>query len=359
MPDSAIGDIIVRLTLGGNIRVEDLAVILSASDTGTLRYLHDTADEVRKKTVGNAVLLRGIIETSNICHQHCRYCGLRKENTKIHRYRMAEGEILAVAKKISACGISTVVLQSGEDLMAADRICALIRKIKEETDLFVTLSIGERGYEDYRAFRKAGADRYLLKHETASKALFESLRPGSSYENRRRCLLRLKELGYETGAGNLVGLPGQDVNDLAADLLYLRDLPADMIGIGPFIAHPDTPLAEFPGGSGEMTLKVVSLARLLLPKANIPATTALGVLEKDGRRKALLAGANVVMLDFTPESYRIHYDIYPGKTHVATEMDGYLEVLKKELQSIGRTVGRDRPLESGLKNGFQAGPNKA
>jgi len=346
MLDSVIRGVIGKLAECQDIHVDDLVILLSASDAGILQDLHDWADKIRKKTLGDAVLLRGIIEISNRCNQSCQYCGLRKENRKIHRYRMAEEEILDVAKKIEACGISTVVLQSGEDLLSMDRVCALVENIKKETDLFVTLSIGERCYDDYRAFREAGADRYLLKHETASKTLFEALRPGSSYDNRRRCLLWLKELGYETGAGNLIGLPGQGVSDLAEDLLYMRNLRADMIGIGPFIAHPDTPLAGFPGGTGEMTLKVVSLARLLLPKANIPATTALGILEKDGRKRALQAGANVVMLDFTPEIYRRYYDIYPGKTRVVTEMDVYLNVLRGELESIGRTIGKDRPLET-------------
>jgi len=350
MPNSTIRNIIGRLNETADIPLHDLVVVLSASDEDVLKYLHDSADQMRKKMAGDAVLLRGIIEISNRCHQSCQYCGLRRENRKIRRYRMNEEEILDVAKKIEACGISTVVLQSGEDRLPADRVCDLVRKIKKETDLFVTLSIGEKSYDDYLAFKKAGADRYLLKHETASKTLFETLRPGSSFENRRQCLLWLKELGYETGAGNLIGLPGQSVSDLAEDLLYLRDLRADMVGIGPFIAHPDTPLAGMPGGTGEMTLKAVSLTRLLLPPANIPATTALGVLEQDGRKRALQAGANVVMLDFTPEIYRRHYDIYPGKTRVVTEMDSYLENLEKEVKSIGRTIGRDRPLETTLKS---------
>jgi len=349
MADSAIRHIIGKLRKEGDIHLEDLIAVLSSADADDLAYLHDSADQIRKTMVGDAVLLRGIIEISNRCHQNCQYCGLRRENNKISRYRMNEEEILDVAKKIEACGISTVVLQSGEDLLPADRVCDLVRKIKVETDLFVTLSIGERRYDDYLAFRKAGADRYLLKHETASKTLFEILRPGSSFENRRKCLLWLKDLGYETGAGNLIGLPGQSVTDLAEDLLYLRELKADMVGIGPFIAHPDTPLAGMPGGTGEMTLKAVSLTRLLLPQANIPATTALGVLEQGGRKRALQAGANVVMLDFTPEEYRRHYDIYPGKTRVVTEMDGYLENLEIEVTLIGRTIGRDRPLEATRK----------
>ena len=343
MADSIIKESIQKLVSGQDIPIDDLVSILSSAEKEIVSRLHAAADRKRQETVGNAVLLRGIIEISNICMQNCQYCGLRKGNHHIHRYRMPEDDVVEAARKIADCQISTVVLQSGEDQAPVDQICALVIKIKKETDLFVTLSLGDRGYEDFRRFKEAGADRYLLKHETSSMALFETLRPGSSYENRRRCLRWLKELGFETGAGNLIGLPGQEINDLAADLSYLRALQPDMIGIGPFIPHPQTPLAKAQPGSSEMTLKVVSLARLLLPRANIPATTALGVLDKGGRMSALNAGANVVMLDFTPEKYRQYYDIYPGKAQVVTELDIYLSDLKQELATIGRTAGKDIP----------------
>lgn len=335
---------IQKLVDGQDVLMDDLIDILSTENRECVSGLYGAADQKRREMVGDAVLLRGIIEISNICEQNCQYCGLRKDNRRIHRYRMPEEEIVAAAKMISQSDISTVVLQSGEDRMPVDRICALVSRIKRETDLFVTLSLGERSDEDFCRFKEAGADRYLLKHETSSRELFEKLRPGSSYENRRRCLKCLKDLGFETGAGNLIGLPGQNLTDLAADLHYLKTLQPDMIGIGPFIPHPETPLADCPPGSSDLTLKVVSLARLLVPHANIPATTALGVLDKSGRVNALRAGANVVMLDFTPETYRQYYDIYPGKAQVVTEMDQYLVNLKRELAAIGRTAGRDVPL---------------
>lgn len=335
---------IQKLAAGQDIQFDDLVDILSSENKEITYCLHAAADRKRQETVGNTVLLRGIIEISNICRQNCQYCGLRKDNHRIHRYRMSEEEVVAAAREIADCQISTVVLQSGEDQAPVDQICALVRKIKNETDLFVTLSLGNRSYEDFRQFKEAGADRYLLKHETSSQELFETLRPGSSYENRRRCLQWLKALGFETGAGNLIGLPGQEINDLAADLLYLKALQPDMIGIGPFIPHPQTPLGNARPGSSAMTLRVVSLARLILPHANIPATTALGVLDKNGRISALQAGANVVMLDFTPEKYRQYYDIYPGKAQVITELDLYLSTLKQELAAIGRTIGKDTPL---------------
>lgn len=341
MPVLTVQQIIRQLLDGQDVLPDDLIAVLSATDPETVATLHAAADRKRRDMVGDAVLLRGIIEISNICDQNCQYCGLRKDNRRIHRYRMPEEEIVAAANKIALSGISTVVLQSGEDRMPVDQICTLIARIKRETDLFVTLSLGERSDEDYRRFKAAGADRYLLKHETSSRALFEKVRPGSSYDNRRRCLECLQDLGFETGAGNLIGLPGQNMADLAADLLYLKTLQPDMIGIGPFIPHPETPLADCSPGSSDLTLKVVSLARLLIPRANIPATTALGVLDKGGRVSALKAGANVVMLDFTPETYRQYYDIYPGKAQVITEMDHYLTYLKQELAAIGRTAGRD------------------
>ncbi len=343
MPVLTVQQIIQRLVDGQDVLPDELIAVLSTTDPERVAALHGAADRKRREMVGDAVLLRGIIEISNVCGQNCQYCGLRKDNRRIHRYRMPEEEIVAAAKKISQSDISTVVLQSGEDRMPVDQLCAIIARIKRDTDLFVTLSLGERSDDEYRRFRAAGADRYLLKHETSSRTLFEKLRPGSSYDNRRRCLECLQDLGFETGAGNLIGLPGQNVADLAADLLYLRTLQPDMIGIGPFIPHPETPLADCPPGSSDMTLKVVSLARLFIPRANIPATTALGVLDKGGRINALRAGANVVMLDYTPETYRQYYDIYPGKAHVITEMDQYLASLKQELKGIGRTVGRDLP----------------
>jgi biotin synthase len=341
MTDPPIKSIIARLVAGQDIRLDDLVHLLATEEKGIVSRLHAAADRKRRETVGDAVLLRGIIEISNICRQNCQYCGLRKDNRRLPRYRMPEEEIVEAARKIAACQISTVVLQSGEDQMSVEQVCSLVRRIKKETGLFVTLSLGDRSYDDYRLFKESGADRYLLKHETSSKRLFEELRPGSFYENRRRCLVWLQELGFETGAGNLIGLPGQGINDLAGDLIYLKKLQPDMIGIGPFIPHPETPLADCAPGSSEMTLKMVSLARLLLPRANIPATTALGVLDKGGRLSALQAGANVVMLNFTPQQYRQYYDIYPGKVSVVTELDRYLSDLRQEITSIGRTFGKD------------------
>jgi biotin synthase len=213
----------------------------------------------------------------------------------------------------------------------------MIQRIREETGLSITLSIGEKSYEDYQAFKNAGADRYLLKHETASAELFQKIRPGCKIESRGQCLQWLKELGFEVGTGNMVGLPGQALETLADDLLFMKELDADMLGIGPYIAHSDTPLAASPNGDVELTLKVLAIARLITRNTNIPATTALGTLDPNGRLKALQAGANVVMPDFTPLKYKSLYDIYPGRADVGEAAD-IIAKLKQDFTSIGRKI---------------------
>jgi biotin synthase len=300
--------------------------------------LFAAADKVRKEQVGDEIFLRGIIEFSNHCERNCLYCGLRKGNFKLSRYRMTEDEILATAEQIKKTGVPTVVLQSGEDsFFSQDIICRLIERIRKQTNLIMTLSIGERALDDYKAFQQAGANRYLLKHETASLELYRYLRPGCEWENRMQCLRRLKDLGFETGTGNMVGLPGQTPEILADDLLVMKYLDADMLGIGPFIAHPDTPLAEIGHDDLELTLRVLALARLITRNTNIPATTALATLHPQGRLLALQAGANVVMPDFTPEIYKTRYDIYPGRTDVGPAVEIIVR-LEKDFQSIGRTL---------------------
>jgi biotin synthase len=300
--------------------------------------LFSAADKVRKEQVGDEIFLRGIIEFSNHCERNCLYCGLRKGNANLSRYRMSEDEIIATAEQIKNTGVPTVVLQSGEDsFYSQDIVCRLIERIRKETDLIITLSIGERALNDYKAFQQAGANRYLLKHETASLELYRYLRPGCEWEYRLQCLRRLKELGFETGTGNMVGLPGQTPEILADDLLVMKLLDADMLGIGPFIAHPDTPLAGIGNDDLELTLCVLALVRLITRNTNIPATTALATLHPQGRLLALQAGANVVMPDFTPEIYKTRYDIYPGRTDVGPAVEIIIR-LEKDFQSIGRFI---------------------
>lgn len=296
------------------------------------------ADRVRKEQMGDEIFLRGIIEFSNYCERNCLYCGLRKGNSQLSRYRMSEDEIIATSEQIKKTGVPTVVLQSGEDsFYSQDIVSRLIERIRKETDLIITLSIGERALNDYKAFQQAGAHRYLLKHETASAELYKYLRSGCELEKRLQCLRWLKELGFETGTGNMVGLPGQTPEILADDLLVMKLLDADMLGIGPFITHPDTPLAGITNDDSELVLRVIAAARLITRNTNIPATTALATLHPQGRLQALQAGANVVMPDFTPDIYKNRYDIYPGRKDVGSAA-AIISKLEKDFQSIGRTL---------------------
>ena len=322
---------------GDNLNHEEIIQLLSLPSKYSPE-LFSAADKVRKEQMGDEIFLRGIIEFSNHCDRNCLYCGLRKGNSRLSRYRMSEDEIIATAQEIKLSRVPTIVLQSGEDsFYPADVICHLIERIRKETDLIITLSIGERTLKDYKAFQQAGANRYLLKHETASLELYKYLRPGCNWDNRLQCLRWLKKLGFETGTGNMVGLPGQTLQILADDLLVMKYLDADMLGIGPFIAHPDTPLAGINNDDLELVLRVIATARLITRNTNIPATTALATLHPQGRLQALNAGANVVMPDFTPDIYKNRYDIYPGRKDVGSVVE-IISKLEKDFYSVGRTI---------------------
>jgi biotin synthase len=330
-------NLLIKAEAGKDLTREDIIALLKLPGKYSAA-LYLAADRVRKQQIGNDVFLRGIIEFSNFCERNCLYCGLRKGNKKLSRYRMSDDEIIATAKQINKTGISTVVLQSGEDsFYRVEIICNLIERIQKETNLIITLSIGERPLDDYKAFQQAGANRYLLKHETSSPDLYKYLRPGCELDKRIQCLRTIKHLGFETGTGNMVGLPGQTLEILADDLLVMKILDADMLGIGPFISHPETPLAGIENDDIELTLRVLAIARLLTRNTNIPATTALATLHPQGRLLALQAGANVVMPDFTPEIYKSRYDIYPGKTDTGSAEE-IIEELKKAIHSIGRDL---------------------
>jgi biotin synthase len=332
-----IKNLLTKAETGGNLTREYIVALLKLPGDYS-PALFAAADRVRKEQMGDEIFLRGIIEFSNYCERNCLYCGLRKSNDKLSRYRMTDDEIINTAQEIKNSRISTVVLQSGEDFFySTGKICRLIEQIKNETDLIITLSIGERSASDFQSFQQAGANRYLLKHETASAELYKYIRPGCQLDKRMQCLHSLKHLGFETGTGNMVGLPGQTHEILADDLLVMKILDADMLGIGPFIAHPDTPFAGIENDDIEMTLRVLAIARLLTRNTNIPATTALATLHPQGRLLALQAGANVVMPDFTPEIYKIRYDIYPGRTDVGSAAE-IISQLEKDFQSIGRTL---------------------
>ncbi len=321
-------------------RDQIISLIANPGGAEARRILH-TADGMRAEKVGDAVHLRGLIEFSNYCRNNCLYCGLRRDNRKVWRYRMTPEEIVTAAKNGARLGYKTVVLQSGEDpAYSGEMMAEIVREIKS-LGLVVTLSIGEREPGEYELWRDAGAERYLMRHETADPLLYERLHPGQSLENRVALLKILKELDYQVGTGFMVGLPGQTAETLWYDLKLARELQAEMVGIGPFIPHPDTPLGEEPGGTVELTCLMVALIRLALPYALIPATTALGSINPQGREAALRAGANVVMPNLTPKVYRPDYQIYPNKICLGDEAAECRGCLTRRINAIGRTVSDD------------------
>lgn len=299
------------------------------------------ADSVRKRFCGDGVYLRGIIEFSNYCKRDCFYCGLRKSNDKITRYRLTVDEIVEAAKNADNLGYGTVVLQSGEDLdYSVDELCRIIERIKKEASCIVTMAVGEMPKEDYAAMKNAGADRYLLKIETSCRALFKKLKPDSDFDIRLQCLRWLKDLDYEVGSGVMVGLPGQTFDILADDILLFKKLDLDMIGIGPFIPHPNTPLRDTQCGSLDLTLRMVALTRIVTENTNIPATTAVGTINKEGRQKALACGANILMPNVTPPQYRRYYEIYPDKICIDENPSDCKNCISAMLASIGRYVAQ-------------------
>jgi biotin synthase len=329
-----------------------------------LGELYRLADETRRRNVGDEVHLRGLIEVSNCCVRDCAYCGLRAGHRALTRYRMNAEEILGCVRKAVDYGYGTVVLQSGEDYgIATEPMAEIIRRIKSETNLAVTLSFGERPNEDLACWRAAGADRYLLRFETSDAKLYGRIHPplaaphvrpeGSVSEGSDRiAILRgLGELGYEVGSGVMIGIPGQTYESLAEDIELFRTLDLDMIGVGPYLPHPNTPLGRSPAdfrapesdqvpNTEEMTYKVLALARLACPRANIPSTTALATLNTaDGREFGLQRGANVVMPNLTPLKYRALYEIYPGKACIAETAEACQACLRQRILSIGRKVG--------------------
>lgn len=316
----------------------DLIKLLTCEDASAI---YTAADRVRKKFVGDIVHLRGLIEFSSYCCRTCFYCGLRVANNKPKRYRMKAAEIIECAKYAVNSGLKTVVLQSGEDkFFEINDICKIVDEIKK-MDVAVTLSIGELQKHEYAALKDSGADRYLLRIETSNKQLYEKLHPGMSYDNRTRCLYDLKELGYETGTGCLIGLPGQTIEMLADDLLFFKKLDTDMIGMGPFIPCLGTPLEFKPGGNSDVVLRMMALVRLLLPDINIPVTTALGVKDNDGYKKGLNCGANVIMPNVGKIEYRNLYSIYPGKEEKTIPDNNQIEYIKNIVIQEGREIGHD------------------
>lgn len=307
--------------------------------------LKEKAVAVRKSIYGNSVFIRGLIEFTNYCKNDCLYCGIRRSNTKVNRYRLTEDEILQCTDEGYQLGFRTFVLQGGEDPFFTDeKLISIISKIKtSHPDCAITLSIGERSLESYRVLHKAGADRYLLRHETASEEHYKKLHPESqSYKNRINCLKNLRSNGYTVGCGFMVGSPFQTVENLAEDLIFIQEFQPEMCGIGPFIPHKDTPFAEFSAGSAELTCFLLSIIRLIKPNILLPATTALGTVAPDGREKGILSGANVIMPNLSPVSVRKNYSLYNGKICTGEESAQCIACLKRRIESTGYEIVIDR-----------------
>lgn len=315
-------------------------LIASYSDTDRA-YAQSIASDITKAHFGNRIFFRGIIEFSNICKNDCLYCGIRCSNKNVTRYRLTEDEILLCCQEGYRLGYRTFVLQGGENGYAAsEQFLILIRRIKAEyPDCAITLSVGECSRQIYEKMFNAGADRYLLRHETYDKSHYESLHPaGMSFDNRIRCLYDLRELGFQTGCGMMVGTPNQTPDTLASDMEFMGGFQPAMVGIGPFLPHKDTPFANCPAGSQKLTLFLLSLTRILLPDALIPATTALGTATQDGRIQGVLAGCNVVMPNLSPQNVRKNYLLYNNKAGTEFSAEESLNLLKRQMVSIGREV---------------------
>ena len=299
------------------------------------------ADAIRRKYCGNIVHLRALIEFSNFCKIQCLYCGINAKNKNVKRYRLSEQDIVKSAKYAQKIGFKTIVLQGGEDdYFDVKKMCSIIEKIKE-LNLVITLSIGEKTKDEYRAYKDSGADRYLLRIETTDENLYKKLHPNSDFKNRLKCLYNLKELGFELGSGIMVGLPQQSIESIADDILFFKKIDVDMVGLGPFISNSETELKNFPNGSYELALRSIAATRLLMPDINVPATTAMETLLKEGRKIALQSGANVVMPNITPQNIRGNYSLYPNKQSVNALDDDSLNLLREEIASIGDSISDD------------------
>lgn len=320
---------------GKELAYEDVLYLLKTDRPAEQEALFELADEMRKKVVGDVVDIRGAIEFSNYCIKDCNYCGLRKDNLALERYRMSEDEILEIVNDIKNMGLKTVILQSGEDPHYTKEIMGnILKRIKNETGLKITLSIGERELEEYEYFKSCGADNYLLKIETTNKAIFDEIHPDGDMENRLKCIQKIKSLGYLNGNGAIIGLPMQKEEDIAKDIMFFKDMGINMIGIGPFVPAKNTPYENLPHGDVSMTLKAVAVTRLVCQRVFIPATTALLTVDRSAQAKALISGANSLMLVNTPETYRENYVIYSNKSEVG--LDYAIESIKE--------AGRKLPL---------------
>lgn len=334
-----IGQLVGKLAEKRDLSDSELKFLIENEEATAL--LGEAADKVRREVYGDMVFIRGLIEMTNFCRNNCLYCGIRRGNTEAVRYRLSEEEIMECCRDGYALGFRTFVLQGGEDLYFNDeRMCGIVSSIRKAyPDVAITLSLGERTRESYQALFDAGANRYLLRHETATEEHYRALHPAElSLANRKRCLLDLKEIGYQVGSGFMVGSPFQTTECLIADLRFLQELDPDMIGIGPFIPHEKTPFADKKQGGLTLTLRMLSILRLMFPHALLPSTTALGTIDPNGRELGLKAGANVVMPNLSPASVRRLYDLYENKISSGEESAQCREMLEKRVINAGYRV---------------------
>lgn len=309
-----MNSIFEKMTQNLDISQDDIVSLLKLED---FSKIFELADKINFDNFKNKVDIRAILEFSNNCKRKCAYCGLNSNNKKLTRYRMTEDEILQTTFEAYNAGYKTIVLQSGEDsYFTSKKIGNLVKKIKENIDIAITVSCGEMSYEDYKYIKDCGADRYLLKHETSDEKLYSSLHSCGTLRNRIKCLKNLKTLSYYTGGGFMIGLPGQTLHTIANDILTLKSIPCDMAGIGPFISSNDTPLRNMKNGDTLLVKKAVAITRILLPKSHLPATTALGVIDSKEKDNIFSCGANVIMRKVTPQKYEQFYSIYPNKIKV-------------------------------------------
>lgn len=337
-----MNNLVDKLFETGDLSDDELKILIESDEFN--EPLAEAADIRRRENYGDKVYIRGLIEFTNYCRNNCYYCGIRRGNKKAERYRLTKDEILLCCDEGYKLGFRTFVMQGGEDPYYTDEmICDIVSKIKSRyPDCAVTLSIGEKPRESYQAFFDAGADRYLLRHETADPEHYGKLHPEAmSLENRKECLFDLKEIGYQVGSGFMVGSPYQTTENLISDLRFLQKLQPDMIGIGPYITHADTPFAEFKSGNVMLTLRLVSILRLMFPYALIPSTTALGTIHPQGRELGLKAGANVVMPNLSPVSVRKLYSLYENKICTGEEAAQCRGCLERRVESAGYKIVTD------------------
>ena len=338
-----MNDLIYKLIKEHDLSDEELKSLIESSECND--ELRLAADSIRKTYYEDKVYVRGLIEFSNYCKNNCYYCGIRRDNKKAVRYRLSQEQILDCCDEGYKLGFRTFVLQSGEDPYYTDeKMCSIISEIHSRfSDCAITLSIGEKSKESYQAFFDSGANRYLLRHETASSEHYKKLHPESmSLENRKNCLFNLKQIGYQVGSGFMVGSPFQTTENLIEDLRFLQKLQPDMIGIGPYITHEETPFSNQPCGSVELTLRLLSILRLMFPYVLLPSTTALGTLHKQGRELGLKAGANVVMPNLSPVNVRKYYDIYDNKICTGEEAAQCKGCLERRVRAAGYRIVTDR-----------------